>query len=152
MRTTMEADVAAGIVGDKAAVAHLVVEDRQWKRKSPASRSSAVELDVTEIIGDADRRSARRFCAPSRYDPDREASKPQWDTGQMTAVDEPRIGDTDAVHAAADATAAVNHFSIDNSLCDCHAFRPCRWSASFSGYAPAVAPHLTYTHSGVSMS
>eukprot|EP01047_Picozoa_sp_COSAG01_P082860 COSAG01_NODE_17100_length_1178_cov_3.651529_1_plen_110_part_10 len=61
-------------ISDTAAVAHLVVEDRRWKRKSPASRSSAVELDVTEIIGDADRRSARRFCAPSRYDPAREAS------------------------------------------------------------------------------
>eukprot|EP01047_Picozoa_sp_COSAG01_P002785 COSAG01_NODE_76_length_28332_cov_298.876992_15_plen_2949_part_00 len=99
------------------AVAHLVVEDRRWKRKSPVSRSSAVELDVTEIIGDADRRSARRFCAPSRYDPAREASKPQWDTGQMTAVDEPRIGDTDAVHAAADATAAgAGRYDVERLL------------------------------------
>eukprot|EP01049_Picozoa_sp_SAG25_P027432 SAG25_NODE_14277_length_257_cov_0.613924_1_plen_43_part_01 len=42
MRTTMEADVAASIVGDKG------------------------------------RRSARRFCAPKKYDPEEEAAKPQW--------------------------------------------------------------------------
>jgi len=56
-----------------------------------------MEVDVADVVDDEGRRSARRFCAPSRYDPAREASKPQWDTGEMTTVGEPRISDTAAV-------------------------------------------------------